>query len=290
MFARFRAAADRFFAARKAAFDERDQKFKALADRKRELIAEANAVTDIRRAKQLRDEYKAVGPAGRAEPELFREFNAALDKFFLRAREEFADARTAPRAGRRNLAWQRSLPRSGTGHGDQTGVAEWPAAIRWRGKSAFNSLKPLSRRSQSEQKQRMESPAVVASAAALHPLSAGEAGASARRSSSFCELTSPRSFCRPPWTANAKAAGKNWSANRSPRDGTRTHLRRAGEAGRAGTGTKHPASRSRRNWKPRSWATSQSKPGRSDRPADPHRSAADFLAAGLCRNRNWRRF
>ena len=36
----------------------------------------------MRRAKQLRTDFQAAGPAGRREPELTGRFNAALDKFF----------------------------------------------------------------------------------------------------------------------------------------------------------------------------------------------------------------
>lgn len=88
LFARFRAGADKFFTARKAAFDERDRIVKAAVARKKELIAEAVNLTDVRRAKQLREEYRNCGSAGRKEPELYKEFNAAMDKFFSGRREE----------------------------------------------------------------------------------------------------------------------------------------------------------------------------------------------------------
>ena len=88
LFARFRAAADKFFTARKAALDERDRIVKAAVARKKELITEAQNLTDVRRAKQLREEYRNSGSAGRKEPELFKEFNAAMDKFFAGRREE----------------------------------------------------------------------------------------------------------------------------------------------------------------------------------------------------------
>ena len=88
LFARFRAAADKFFTARKAAFDERDRITKAAIARKKELIEEARNLTDVRRAKQLREEYRNSGSAGRKESELYKEFNAAMDKFFAGRREE----------------------------------------------------------------------------------------------------------------------------------------------------------------------------------------------------------
>lgn len=97
LFARFRAAADKFFNARKAAFDERDRIVKAAVARKKELITEAQNLTDVRRAKQLREEYRNSGSAGRKEPELFKEFNAAMDKFFAGRREEINAKETRAR-------------------------------------------------------------------------------------------------------------------------------------------------------------------------------------------------
>ena len=88
LFARFHAAADKFFTARKAAFDERDREMKLAIARKKELITEAHNLTDVRRAKQLREEYRNSGSAGRKESELYKEFNAAMDKFFAGRREE----------------------------------------------------------------------------------------------------------------------------------------------------------------------------------------------------------
>ena len=83
LFQRFHTAADRFFTARKAVFDERDKRFNAAAERKMAIIAEAAALTDdVRRAKQLREEFRAAGSAGRKEPELYKQFNEAMDRFF----------------------------------------------------------------------------------------------------------------------------------------------------------------------------------------------------------------
>ena len=98
LFARFRAAADKFFTARKAAFDERDRITKAAIARKKELIEEARNLTDVRRAKQLREEYRNSGSAGRKEPELYKEFNEAMDKFFTGRREEINAKETQARA------------------------------------------------------------------------------------------------------------------------------------------------------------------------------------------------
>jgi len=91
LFGRFHAAADKFFTARNAVFAERDKRFAAAAEAKRKLIDEIATLTDVRRAKNLRNEYNAIGGAGRAESELFRAFNAALDKFFADRNAAFAE-------------------------------------------------------------------------------------------------------------------------------------------------------------------------------------------------------
>ena len=103
LFTAFRASADHFFAARNAYFTERNQRFDALAARKRELIAAAEALQDgapdaVRRARELRSEFQSTAPAGRAEPELQRQFNAALDRFFAGRREAFAEKENRSRA------------------------------------------------------------------------------------------------------------------------------------------------------------------------------------------------
>lgn len=91
LFARFHAACDKFFTARNAAFEERNKRFAAAAAAKRKLIEEIATLTDVRRAKNLRSEYNAIGGAGREENELFRAFNAALDKFFADRNAAFAE-------------------------------------------------------------------------------------------------------------------------------------------------------------------------------------------------------
>ncbi len=91
LFARFHAAAERFFSARNAVFAERDRQHAAAAARKRQLIAEIETLTDVRRAKSMRAEFNAIGSAGREEGELFRAFNAALDKFFSARNAAFAE-------------------------------------------------------------------------------------------------------------------------------------------------------------------------------------------------------
>jgi len=91
LFARFHAAADKFFTARNLVFAERDKNFAAAAAAKRKLIDEIATLSDVRRAKNLRSEYNAIGSAGREENELFRAFNAALDKFFADRSAAFAE-------------------------------------------------------------------------------------------------------------------------------------------------------------------------------------------------------
>ena len=91
LFARFHAACDKFFTARNAVFAERDKRFAAAAAAKRKLIKSIATLTDVRRAKNLRSEYNAIGGAGREENELFRAFNAALDKFFADRNAAFAE-------------------------------------------------------------------------------------------------------------------------------------------------------------------------------------------------------
>jgi|GEM_PF-916282 len=93
LFAKFRAAADAFFNARSAYFAERDKKFAAVIERKEALIAEAEALQqgDFRRARQLREDFRAAGSAGKAEPALYERLKAALDKFFDGRRAAFAE-------------------------------------------------------------------------------------------------------------------------------------------------------------------------------------------------------
>ena len=91
LFSRFRTAADKFFTARNEVFAERDRKFAQAAAAKRKLIEEIASMTDVRRAKNLRSEYNALGSAGREENELYKAFNAALDKFFADRSAAFAE-------------------------------------------------------------------------------------------------------------------------------------------------------------------------------------------------------
>ena len=84
LYQQFRAAADTFFNARSAYFAERDKRQAVIIERKEALIAEAEALTqnDLRRARQLREDFRNAGNAGKSENALFERLNAALDKFF----------------------------------------------------------------------------------------------------------------------------------------------------------------------------------------------------------------
>ncbi|MBE6380069.1 MAG: DUF349 domain-containing protein, partial [Lentisphaerae bacterium] len=90
LFTRFRAAQDKFFNARKAAFDERDKRFALIQETKEALISEAENLTDPRRARQLREEFRNAGFAGKKDQELFHRFNGAMDKFFNASKAENA--------------------------------------------------------------------------------------------------------------------------------------------------------------------------------------------------------
>ena len=93
LFQKFRAAADTFFNARSAYFAERDKKVAAIVERKEALIAEAEALTqnDLRRARQLREDFRSAGNAGKFENALFERLQAALDKFFNERRAAFSE-------------------------------------------------------------------------------------------------------------------------------------------------------------------------------------------------------
>lgn len=93
LYQKFRAAADTFFNARSAYFAERDKKFAVIIERKEALIAEAEALTqaEFRRARQLREDFRAAGNAGKAEAGLYERMKNALDKFFEERRAVFAE-------------------------------------------------------------------------------------------------------------------------------------------------------------------------------------------------------
>jgi len=116
---RFKAPADRFFAARKSALDERDKSFGANREAFENLVkrAEALAVSTewdktTTEAKKLQAEWKAVGPIPMREREkLYNRFHKAVDSVFDRYRrrdsiedEKFQAERTAFLAEMETLA------------------------------------------------------------------------------------------------------------------------------------------------------------------------------------------
>ena len=92
LFANFRISADKFFNARSAVLAERDRKFKEASDAKEVLIAAAEQLTpgDVRSAKNLRAEYQKLAPAGRAEHDLRKRFDAAMNNFFASLKDDFS--------------------------------------------------------------------------------------------------------------------------------------------------------------------------------------------------------
>lgn len=92
LYQKFRAAADTFFNARSAYFAEREKKFAVIIERKEALIAEAEALTqnDLRRARQLREDFRSAGNAGKSENALYERLKAALDKFFDERRAAYS--------------------------------------------------------------------------------------------------------------------------------------------------------------------------------------------------------
>lgn len=97
LYAAFRASADQFFAARTAYFDERNKKNEAIAEIKNKLIREAESLDlaqgefAVRKAKQLRADYRQAGMAGRLEKDLSARFDAALEKFFAGRQAQFSE-------------------------------------------------------------------------------------------------------------------------------------------------------------------------------------------------------
>ena len=92
LFARFRAAADKFFSARDTYFKERNAKLGAAKAVKQELIARVAALEpgDRRGAKALREEFRAAENAGRDELELRKQFDAAMESFFAAIKENIS--------------------------------------------------------------------------------------------------------------------------------------------------------------------------------------------------------
>jgi hypothetical protein len=117
LYQKFRAAADTFFNARSAYFTERDKKVAAVVERKEALIAEAEALTqnDLRRARQLREDFRNAGNAGKFENALFERLKAALDKFFNERRAAFSEKENESRTLIAELEQLTSDPAANTG-------------------------------------------------------------------------------------------------------------------------------------------------------------------------------
>jgi len=98
LFAAFRAPADKFFTARSEYFAKRDAQSKSAAEAKEALIARAETLTDVRSAKALREEFRAIPGAGKQEHELYQRFNAAMDKFFDALKSAGAEKEAKSRA------------------------------------------------------------------------------------------------------------------------------------------------------------------------------------------------
>ena len=97
LYQRFRASQDKFFNARKASLEARDAKFRQSEEAKLALISEAENLTDTRRARQLREEFRNAGFAGKVDQELFQKFNSAMDNFFNSRKAEYAVKETRAR-------------------------------------------------------------------------------------------------------------------------------------------------------------------------------------------------
>lgn len=96
LFAAFRASADAFFKARSVVLEERDRKFREAASAKEALIsaAEQLAPGSVREAKKLREDFTKTAFAGRAEHELRRRFDAAMNAFFAALKDDAAKKET----------------------------------------------------------------------------------------------------------------------------------------------------------------------------------------------------
>ena len=140
---RFKAPADRFFAARKGAMEERDKSFGANRAAFEDLVkrAEALAVSTewdktTAEAKKLQAEWKAVGPIPMREREkLYNKFHKAIDSVFDRYRrrdsiedEKFQAERAAFLAEMETLASPEAADEAGEDYKNK--VADFRA--RWR--------------------------------------------------------------------------------------------------------------------------------------------------------------
>ena len=91
LFAKFHAAADQFFSARKAFYQEKEKFFADAARQRQALIDRAKnlELRDFKAAKELREEFRNAPRAGKEEENYRRLFDAAMDDFFARRKEFF---------------------------------------------------------------------------------------------------------------------------------------------------------------------------------------------------------
>ena len=91
LYANFRLSADTFFNARSAVLAERDRKFQESAAAKEALISAAEQLEpgNVRAAKNLRAEYQKLAPAGKAEHDLRKRFDAVMNAFFAALKDDF---------------------------------------------------------------------------------------------------------------------------------------------------------------------------------------------------------
>lgn len=96
LYATFRAACDKFFNARTAYWESKHEQHAAATAAKialceaAETLAGREGAAAVAEAKKLRADFQAAPRAGKAEAELSNRFNAAMDTFFGRRREEVA--------------------------------------------------------------------------------------------------------------------------------------------------------------------------------------------------------
>ena len=91
LFTKFHAAADQFFSARKAFYQEKEKHFAEASRQRQELIERAKNLDlrDFKAARELREEFRNGQRAGREEENYRRLFDAAMDDFFARRKEFF---------------------------------------------------------------------------------------------------------------------------------------------------------------------------------------------------------
>ena len=182
LYKKFRAAADTFFNARSAYFTERDKRFAVIIERKEALVAEAEALTqnDFRRARQLREDFRNAGNAGKAEDGLYERLQAALDKFFAERRAAFSEKEEQSRALAAELRELAADPVAGSARAKEIKKAlqeldcrETAAEVR-KASEAFDSALTETRKKETRAKGDLGREVARELACALDKLLAGE--------------------------------------------------------------------------------------------------------------------